>query len=145
MLTFGKWQELMDEEVQCGGRTLRQKADYECTISMTRYLQEKAREIRLERGRASQLNADAEPGEIIFMRGLVGSLQWAPREGMPQGAGDASILASTFPKPKVSDLLEANADLRRLRHNDTPLRIRPIPLGKLKLFTFADSSLADQA
>ena len=114
MFTLGKCQELMDEEVQCGGRTLRQKADYECTISMTRYLQEKARGNRLERGRASQPNADAVPREIIGMRGLVGSLQLAPREGMPQGAGDSSILASTFPQPKVSDLLEANAALRRL-------------------------------
>ena len=112
---------------------------------MTRYLQEKAREIRLERGRASKLNEDAEPGEIAGMRGLVGSLQWASRKGMPQGAGDASILASTFPQPKVSDLLEANAALRRLRQNDTPLRIRPIPLDKLKLITFADSSLANEA
>ena len=57
----------MDEGFQYGGRTLRQKADYECTISMTRYLQEKAREIRLGRGRASEPNEDAEPGEITLL------------------------------------------------------------------------------
>ena len=47
-------------------------------------------------------------------------------------------------KPEASSLLEANAALRRLRHNDTPLRIKPIPLDKLKLITFAASSLANQ-
>ena len=67
------------------------------------------------------------------MRGLVGKLSWAARQGMPQGAGDASILASTLPTPCVKDLSEANAALRRLRQNDIELIIKSIPLLQLVL------------
>ena len=88
-------------------------------------------------------NADATPGEITGMRGLIGSVSWATREGMPYGAGDTSILASTLPQPKVKDLQEANAALRRLKQNDVPIRIHPILLERLRLLLFADSSLGN--
>ena len=77
------------------------------------------------------------------MRGVGGKLNWASREGMPQGAGDASLLASTLPNAVVKDLTNANAALRRLLHNDTPLQIKPIPLHSLGLLTFSDSSLGN--
>ena len=48
------------------------------------------------------------------MRGVVGKLNWASREGMPQGAGDASLLASTLPNPTIKDFTNSNAALRRL-------------------------------
>ena len=60
---------------------------------------------------------------------------------MPQGAGDASLLSATLPTPKVGDILEANAALRRLLAHDIPIRICSIPLSRLKLVTFSDSSL----
>ena len=110
---------------------------------MGRYLKEKAKEIPLARGRASQLEPPATPQEVTGMRGLVGSLSWATREGMPQGAGEASLLAGSFPEPKVADLKEANASLKRLLQQDIPIPIRPIPLERLKLVVFADSSLAN--
>ena len=83
--------------------------------------------------------------EIRQMRGLVGKLNWASRQGMPQGAGDASILASILPTPCVKDLSEANAALRRLRQNDAELVIKSIPLQMLVLLTFSDGSLGNAA
>ena len=77
------------------------------------------------------------------MRRLVGSLSWATREGVPQGAGEASLLASCFPEPDVKDLKEANASLARLLQQDVPLPIRPIPFDRVKLVVFADSNLAN--
>ena len=79
------------------------------------------------------------------MRGVVGKLQWASREGMPQGAGDASMLAATFPTPRIQDLTEANAALRRLIDNDTPWYILSIPLDRLRMITFSDSSHGNAA
>eukprot|EP00973_Karenia_brevis_P089318 12385511-Karenia_brevis.AAC.1 len=58
---------------------------------------------------------------------------------MPQGSGDASLLSSTLPQPKIKDLTEANAALRRLRQNDVPILIKPIPLHRLRLLTFSDA------
>ena len=64
---------------------------------------------------------------------------------MPQVAGDASILASTMPTPRVKDLQEANACLRRLKETEScvPITIQPIPKARIRLICFADSSLGN--
>ena len=101
---------------------------------MTRYLKEKGVEIQIARGRGKDPKALADEGEITQMRGVIGKLNWASREGMPQGAGDASLLAAKMPKPTVEDLTEANAAMRRLNANDVPLwitRVAPQPLHHL--------------
>ena len=107
----------MDQATEYGGRTLQQFSNYEVTISMNRYLQQKAREITLQKGRLKIPLAQADDTEITAMRGLNGKLQWAAREGMPHASGDASILAATMPTPTVKDISEANACLRRLLQN----------------------------
>ena len=72
--TFGKWKVLMDESTEYGGRTLRQSKDFGFSISMSRYLREKADPIRLERGRGKDQESDATPQEITQMRGVVGKI-----------------------------------------------------------------------
>jgi hypothetical protein len=114
----------MEAQQEYGGRTLRQQPDYGFTISMGRYLKEKAKEIPLGRGRASQLLSPATPQEVTGMRGLVGSLSWATRESMPRGAREASLSAGSFLEPKVEDLKEANTALKRLLQQDVPIPIR---------------------
>jgi len=140
---FGKWKILQEGPTEYGGRTVWQLPDSDVKISMTRYLKEKAVEIKLARGRGKDPKAKADAGEITQMRGLVGKLNWASREGMPQGAGDASLLASTMPEPTVGDLTEANAAMRRLIQNDVPVWIRSIPLDVLGLVVFEDASLGN--
>ena len=75
----------------------------------------------------------------------MGSLNWATREGMPQGAGDCSMLASCFggDGPVVSDLLEMNALYRRLEKDAVVITIHSIPLNRLKGLVFTDASLAN--
>ena len=75
------------------------------------------------------------------MRGLMGKLNWATREGMPQEAGTVSLLSATMPTPKIRDISEANASLRRLLAHGIPIRICSIPLYQMKLAVFSDSSL----
>ena len=125
---FGKWKNLMKEQTEYGGRTLRQFTDFSFEISMTRYLKEKAESIQIARGRMKEPKAKCNDGEIRQLRGVIGKLQWASRMGMPQGSGDASILAATLPHPAVQELSEANAALRRLIENDVPVLIKSIPL-----------------
>ena len=145
---FGKWKPLMLEQTEYGGRTLKQFPKthpnaYEFHISMTRYLKDKAVEIKIARGRGKNPKEKADAGEITQMRGLVGKLNWASREGMPQGAGDASLLASTLPNPNIEDLTEANAAMRRLIQNDVPVWIRAIPFADFSLVVFEDASLGN--
>ena len=89
MFKFGSWHYLKDRPRQYGGRTLFQLPDKGITIDMNRYLKDRAHEIKLERGRKPE--DKATPSEITAGRGLMGSLNWATREGMPQGCGDCSI------------------------------------------------------
>ena len=74
------------------------------------------------------------------MRGLNGKLNWAAREGMPQAAGDASLLSACMPNPTVKDIQDANAALRRLLQQESSITIVSIPLQRLKLALFSDSS-----
>jgi hypothetical protein len=140
---FGKWNELMDASHEYGGRTLQQHQDFSFTISMARYLRERAREIKLDRGRCKDPEALANATEISLMRGLTGKINWATREGMPNGCGDASLLSATPPTPRVKDLQEANACLRRLLQAEATITIKPIPLSRLKLLVIGDSSLGN--
>ena len=86
---------------------------------------------------------DADASEITAMRGITGKLNRAARMAMPQVAGDASLLSGTMPQPKVKDLREANAALDRLVRNDLPITICSIPLERLVMVDFSDSSLAN--
>ena len=90
--TFGKFKWLQKEATEYSGRTLQQLSDFSITISMHRYLQP-AHETKLERGRGKDQKEKATEAELSKMRGLNGKLQWATRNGMPQGVGDASMLA----------------------------------------------------
>eukprot|EP00973_Karenia_brevis_P021968 3021571-Karenia_brevis.AAC.1 len=49
----------MDAPTEYGGRALQQFEDYSFGANMTRYLKEKAEEIKLLRGRGKNPNADA--------------------------------------------------------------------------------------
>ena len=73
----------------------------------------------------------------------MGSLNWATREGMPQGCGDCPMPASTFPNPKVGDLQEMNALFRRLKRGAVVITIHSIPLENMVGVVFSDASLGN--
>lgn len=140
---FGKWKILQETSTEYGGRTVQQLPDFSFKISMTRYLKEKATEIKMERGCGKDPKALANPAEITQMRGLLGKLNWASRMAMPQGTGDASLLSSITPKPTVGDIREASAVMRRLVQNDVLIWLRSIPFEHVGLITFEDASLGN--
>ena len=59
-------------------------------------------------------------GEKTQFRGVLASLAWVAREGRPDAAAAASILAGTFPEPTVADVLGANEMVRHLKHDKAP-------------------------
>ena len=141
---FGAWHDLREKPREYGGRTLHQKADKSVEISMVRYLEQGAREIRLEKGRCKDPESPCTASEITAMRGLTGKLNWAARMAMPNGAGDASILSSTLPTPQIKDIQAANAALRRLLAQAATITIKPIPLERIRLLMFSDSGLGSK-
>lgn len=137
----GKGVDLMETSCEYGGRALKQAEDYSFNISMVRYLKDRDRAIKLDRGRCANPEAEAIDLEIFAMRGRMGKLNWATREGMPNGSGDASSLSATMPEPRVKDLQEANAALRRRSQSEAIITIDAILVDRLGLMVFADSSL----
>ena len=74
---FGAWHWLMERSRQYGGRTLFQRADFSFTVD----------EIKIAPGRKPE--QDATPTEVSAGRGLMGSLNWATREGILRAAATA--------------------------------------------------------
>ena len=50
--------------------------------------------------------------EKTQLRGLAASLNWVSREGRPDASASASVIASSFPDPKVSHIMAANETVR---------------------------------
>jgi len=144
--TFGAWHDLRLAPKQYGGVTIHQMKDCGFTISMSRYLNDNPRQIKIDRGKDGRRDQEelANPGEVTGMRAVIGVMNWACRKGCPQGSGDVSILATKLPNPQVKDLVETNAALKRLQATaDTPIKIVPIPLHRMVTFIFTDASLGN--
>ena len=77
-------------------------------IDMTKFVQERLEVVELERGRASQTKAKATAEEQEKVRAAVGSLTWASKEGRPDAAATASLVASALNDLYVQDILDLN-------------------------------------
>ena len=59
----------------------------------------------IPKDRRSQPEADATVQEVSTARGAIGSLAWLAKEGRPDLAGAASMLASKLTTLKVKDMI----------------------------------------
>ena len=106
-LRFGKAVVLQDEPsaTAYAGRRIQQMADFSYVYSMDDYVQGRLKPVSLERkilikdAKKTPLN----PSEESQLRGTIASLNWSSREGRPDAAAAASILAGCFPGPTVMD------------------------------------------
>eukprot|EP00971_Amphidinium_carterae_P092285 1827116-Amphidinium_carterae.2 len=137
-LVFGHFKYLQNRAVAYGGRLLRQEKDMSFVISMASYVTEKATAVSLERGQLDEDPATAH--EITCFRGLLGSLMWAGREGIPHLLGEVSLLSSTLPQPKVKHVRVANACLRRQLANPVEIRILPLDHTQMHFVVLTDAS-----
>eukprot|EP00971_Amphidinium_carterae_P239845 4761634-Amphidinium_carterae.3 len=137
-LVFGHFEYLQKRAVTYGGRLLKQAPDGSFTISMASYIEEKASAVVLERGRQDEDSANTQ--EITRLRGILGSLMWAGREGVPHLLGEVSLLSSTLPEPKIKHIKLANACLRRHLQNPTTVTIRPLRPEEIKFLVLTDAS-----
>ena len=143
-LRFGKTVDLMEEKHGTGyaGRRVRQLADFGYEYSMDDYTQNRLRPVTLERkvllknAKETALNESEE----AQLRGSIASLNWAAREGRPDAAAAASILAGSFPGPKVHHALETNKVVQKIKGTSVKLRIHPIPEKDVRHVVIADAS-----
>ena len=77
--------------------------------------------------------------ELTQLRGSVAGLHWAARQGRPDAAAAASVVASSFPTPTVGDAKSANATIARLKEAEVMTRIWAIPEESLRRLLIVDS------
>ena len=140
---FGKFEMLRGNESGVGfnGRRLKQLDDYSFVVDMMKFVTERLEPIQLAKGRKSQLKALATESEIAQARAVVGSLNWASREGRPDAAAAASLSSSKFPRPIVEDLIDINKAVKLIKTKpDLSIKIKSIDPEHLVWGVMSDAS-----
>ena len=74
------------------------------------------------------------------LRAAVAGINWASRQGRPDGAAAASIVASAFPEPTVSDAKAANKAIRSLQEFQYDITLWSIPEQDRRRLRVEDSA-----
>lgn len=138
--TFGKIQEINGEGVSFNGRRLRRFGDT-MVIDMKAFVEERLSPVPLSKERAKQKQERLTDEEISEVRKTCGSLNWAGREGRPDAAAAASLFASMMVEMRVSDVLELNRVVDRLKESsELSLQIQRIAEEKMCWGVISDAS-----
>ncbi|CAE7762188.1 RE1, partial [Symbiodinium sp. CCMP2456] len=140
---FGKFEMLRGNESGVGfnGRRIKQLDDYGFVVDMMKFVTERLEPIQFAKGRKSRPKALANESEIAQARAVVGSLNWASREGRPDAAAAASLSSSKFPKPIIEDLIDMNKAVKMIKARpDLSIKIRPIKPECLAWGVITDAS-----
>eukprot|EP00435_Cladocopium_sp_Y103_P028601 s1454_g7.t1 len=143
-LRFGKVVDLQKAEGGSGyaGRRLRQLPDFSFTFTMNDYVQNRLHEIKVHRKvlKKDALKVHLNEDEISQLRGTIASINWAAREGRPDGSAAASLLSGVFPNPTYADLLAANSVVALLKSREVEITLHHIPEEQVRHLLIADSS-----
>ena len=145
---FGKFKFLDEEKqgVSFNGRRLRMDENGTYHIDMQKFIEERLKEVPLEVGRAAKKEEDANDQERSDARAVIGALTWAAKEGRPDCAAAASIIAGTLSKMKVQDVLDLNKAVREAKKTSTMcLKIQPIDPRRMVWGVVTDASYANAA
>ena len=143
---FGKFKFLDEEEkgVSFNGRRLRLSSDGTYRIDMQKFVEERLKEVNLQVGRASQKEQEATEAEKAEARAVVGALTWAAKEGRPDCAAAASLIAGTLNHMKVQDILDLNKAVKEAKKSSTlSLKIQHIDPDKMIWGVVTDASYAN--
>ena len=143
-LKFGKVVELMNAKEGTGytGRRIRQMPDFSYTYSTDDYVKDRLKFVRFERKVLKKESTETKltPDEEQQLRGALASLNWASREGRPDGSAAASIYAGSFPGPSVADAIAVNNAIGQLKERNVSFRIHAIDETMIRHLLIADSS-----
>ena len=143
-LRFGKIVKLRDhpEGTAYAGRRIMQLHDGSVMYTMADYIANRLKAVKIER---KVLKKDADKlflteDETSQMRGALATINWVAREGRPDVAAAASVLAGKFPRPKMSDLHQVNDIVEHLKTHHVVLKIHSIKEGDIRHLIISDSS-----
>ena len=126
------------------GKYFEQQEDFSIVINQAHYVAEKLFDIPLEKSRKRQRFSICNDKEISNLRASIGALSWLSKESRPDLAGRVALLQQAFPKPRVKDLIEANAiTTEARRYPDSGIKIMPIEPQNLRVGVATDASWAN--
>ena len=134
---FGKFKMLHEEEkgASFNGRRLRATPEGGFLIDMQKFIEERLHEVPMSMGRKKDLEAPATLEERSAARAAIGSLTWAAKEGRPDCAATASIIASCFSRICESETYVISTRLSRRRRSGqlSLCRFSPLPWSDFAL------------
>lgn len=111
-------------------------------LDMQKFVEERLETVPLAKGRKAEEEASLEEREAT--RAAVGSLTWAAKEGRPDAAAAASLVASALSSLKVQDVMDLNKAIVAVKKRaDLSLKIQSIPLSVLQWGVITDASYAN--
>ena len=139
---FGHWHNLYTQGPRSfAGRLVEQDKNYGFKLSMAGYIKDKLSVINLPRGRSGNKTDKCTPSEVAQLRAVNGGIGWVARQARPDEAASASILQSSLKGPLVSDIVTANAVVKRLKStSDVGIRVVHIPIEKVRIVAVSDAS-----
>jgi len=141
--TFGKVEPLDAKGVNFNGRRLRREG-HTIFVDMKAFVEERLEKVPLEPHRLKQKDEKITAEETSLVRKTCGSLNWAGREGRPDAAAAASMCSSLLLDMRVSDVIELNKIVSRIKENsDLALRIQAIPESRMRWGVVTDASWAN--
>ena len=144
--TFGKFVFLNESlaGVSFNGRRLKSDGKGGFLIDMKKFITERLFPVELERGRKSMLKEPATQAEREAARAAVGALTWAAKEGRPDGAATASLIASSLKTLTVEDIVDLNKCIEKMKESaGRELRIQHIAEDELCWGVITDASYAN--
>ena len=123
------------------GKYFRQKENFSIEVKQENYVKDKLINIQLTKQRKRQRYSMCDEKEISTLRASVGALAWLAKETRPDLAGRVALLQQAFPRPRVLDLLEANALTLEAKQTATSgIVLMPIPIERLRVGVATDAS-----
>ena len=141
---FGKITNLMETEAGSGyaGRRLRQRKDYSYIYSMNDYVNNRLRFVDVSRHvtKKAAPQTSLRDDEESQLRGVIAAINWTAREGRPDAAAAASILAGCFPNPKMMDVYAVNQVVQNLKDRKVDLVIHALNEDQVRHVVISDSA-----
>ena len=123
------------------GKDIVHNEDGSIFIGQQYFVEDKVKQIPIDRKRRQQRFSRCNAQEIEQLRGLLGTVSWLCKETRSDLAGRVALLQQSFPAPKVRDIEQANKlaqEAHQFKH--LGILVQPISLSKLRVGVVSDAS-----
>ena len=96
--------------------------------------------VNIHAPRLSDKNARLTDEEVHNLRGAVGQLNWLSCVSRPDISFDVSVLSSNIKDATVSDLIQVNKVIKKVKNDKSYITFSTLDLDSLNIVSFADAS-----